>query len=201
MIASHPELRLDLGCGTVTPPGYVGLDNLTGVPPDQRRPASQGSAASDEYGRSGPDVLLDLNHDRFPFPDGCAVEVRARHFLEHSVLDHIFAETWRVLRPGGSFVIVVPYANSAWGMYPGHSIFLTERFFRESEPFRRRFSIERTTYRQDEAWEAWPWLARRLIPFSWARTHLFNVCKEMRIEARALKPSASASQLATSAGA
>jgi hypothetical protein len=28
-----------------------------------------------------------------------------------------------------------------------------------------------------------------LIPYDWARTHLFNVCKEMRIEARARKPS------------
>ena len=136
---------------------------------------------------TGPDVYLDLNHDSFPFPDGSCVEVRARHFLEHSVIDHIFAETWRVLGNDGLFVIIVPYANSAWGMYPGHSIFLTERFFAESESFVSRFTIERTTYRQDEAWERWPWLLRRLIPYRWARTHLFNVCKEMRIEARAIK--------------
>ena len=83
-------------------------------------------------------------------------------------------------------MIVVPYANSAWDMYPRHSIFLTERFFAESEPFVSRFAIERMTYRQDEAW---PRLLRRLIPYDWARTHLFNVCKEMRIEARARKPS------------
>jgi len=190
LIDAHPELRLDLGCGRVKPAGYVGLDNLVGVPPDQlAHPPAPGDAAPAAGALEGPDVYLDLNQEPFPFPTGSCAEVRARHFLEHSVLDHIFAEAWRVLRPGGLFVIVVPYANSAWGMYPGHSIFLTERFFAESEPFVSRFAIERTTYRQDEAWEAWPRLLRRLIPYDWARTHLFNVCKEMRIEARARKPS------------
>jgi hypothetical protein len=67
-------------------------------------------------------------------------------------------------------------------------MFLTERFFGESESFHRRFAIERTTYRQDEAWEGWPRLLRWATPYKWARTHLFNVCKEMRIEACALKP-------------
>jgi SAM-dependent methyltransferase len=206
LIEAHTELRLDLGCGQVKPHGYVGLDNLVGVPPDQDQTAVSEEGLDPSTGEhcscagsspargcalhTGPDVLLDLNRERFPFPDDSCVEVRARHFLEHSVLDHIFAEAWRVLRPGGLFVIVVPYANSAWGMYPGHSIFLTERFFAESEPFANRFAIERTSYRPDESWEAWPRLVRRLIPYDWARTHLFNVCKEMRIEARAVKQSA-----------
>ena len=131
----------------------------------------------------GPDVFLDLNAERYPFADGSVAEVRSRHFLEHSLLDHVFGESHRLLRPGGRFVAIVPYASSADGMAPGHSVFLTERFFERNPSFQAKFSLERVTYRQSEEWERWPRLLRRLIPYTWARTHLFNVCREMRVEA------------------
>jgi hypothetical protein len=35
LIDAHLDLRLDLGCGHVKPNGYVGLDSLIGVRPDQ----------------------------------------------------------------------------------------------------------------------------------------------------------------------
>jgi SAM-dependent methyltransferase len=174
LTAAHAPLRLDLGCGWVKEPGYVGLDDLRGVgglegqSPDEAR---------------GPDVFLDLNADRWPFADGSVAEVRSRHFLEHSLLDHVFGESHRVLAPGGRFVAIVPYANSADGMAPGHTVFLTERFFEHNPSFLEKFAIERITYRQSEEWERWPRLLRRLIPYDWARTHLFNVCSEMRVEA------------------
>ncbi len=174
LLAAHPELRLDLGCGWVKEPGYVGLDDLRGVG------GLEGQSPSDER---GPDVFLDLNADRWPFADGSVAEVRSRHFLEHSLLDHVFAESHRVLRPGGRFVAIVPYANSADGMAPGHTVFLTERFFERNPSFQAQFAITRVTYRQSEEWERWPRLLRRLIPYDWARTHLYNVCKEMRLEA------------------
>jgi SAM-dependent methyltransferase len=174
LAAAHADLRLDLGCGWVKEPGYVGLDDLRGVA------SLAGQSAAD--GR-GPDVFLDLNADRYPFADGSVSEVRSRHFLEHSLLDHVFDESFRLLRPGGRFVAIVPYANSADGMAPGHAVFLTERFFELSPPFQAKFEITRITYRQSEEWERWPRLLRRLIPYDWARTHLFNVCKEMRLEA------------------
>ena len=56
-------------------------------------------------------------------------------------------------------------------------------FFERNPTFGQRFQITRITYRQSEEWEAWPRLLRKLIPYDWARTHLFNVCKEMRVEA------------------
>lgn len=45
-------------------------------------------------------------------PDQCADEVRCSHFLEHipagqARLD-VFAEVWRILRPGGVFSLTVP---------------------------------------------------------------------------------------------
>jgi len=174
LLAAHPELRLDLGCGWVKEPGYVGLDDLRGVG------GLEGQSPSDER---GPDVFLDLNADRWPFADGSVGEVRSRHFLEHSLLDHVFAESHRVLRPGGGFVAIVPYANSADGMSPGHNVFLTERFFELNPSFQAKFEITRITYRQSDEWLRWPRLLRRLIPFDWARVHLYNVCKEMRVEA------------------
>ena len=116
ILAAHPDLRIDLGCGYVKPAGYVGLDDLRGVE------GLMGQLPNDER---GPDVFLDLNADPYPFPDGSAAEVRSRHFLEHSLLDHVFGEAYRLLRPGGRFVAIVPYANSADGMAPGHSVFLT----------------------------------------------------------------------------
>jgi hypothetical protein len=61
---------------------------LIGVPSDQL----------DAAGCGGPDVYLDLNSAPFPFPDNCCNEVRARHFLEHSVVDHIFAALLNLAR-------------------------------------------------------------------------------------------------------
>ena len=174
LIAANPDLRLDLGCGYVKQPGHVGLDDLRGVA------SLAGQFPGEE---NGPDVLLDLNADTYPFPDGSVAGISSRHFLEHSHLDHVFDESHRLLRPSGSFVAVVPYANSADGMAPGHAVFLTERWFKLNRRFNERFKITRITYRQSEEWEAWPWLLRRLIPFDWARVHLFNVCREMRLEA------------------
>ena len=175
LVAAHgPRLRLDLGCGWVKEPGYVGLDDLRGVG------GLMGQSPDDDR---GPDVFLDLNADRYPFDDGSVAEVRSRHFLEHSLLDHVFGEAHRLLAPGGRFVAIVPYANSADGMAPGHNVFLTERFFERNPSFQEKFEIAAITYRQSEEWERWPRLLRRLIPYDWARTHLYNVCKEMRLEA------------------
>ena len=174
LLAAHPDLRLDLGCGWVKEPGHVGLDDLRGV---------EGLAGQAETAGGGPDVYLDLSAEAWPFADGSVAAVRSRHFLEHSLLDHVFDESHRVLRPGGSFVAIVPYANSADGMSPGHNVFLTERFFELNPNFQAKFAITRITYRQSDEWLRWPRLLRRLIPFDWARVHLFNVCKEMRVEA------------------
>src|SRR3954468_10846969 len=95
LVAAHPRLRLDLGCGYVKEPGYVGLDDLRGV---------GGLAGQFPSVEGGPDVSLDLNEDVYPFADGSVEEIRSRHFLEHSHLDHVFEQAHRLLRPGGSFV-------------------------------------------------------------------------------------------------
>jgi len=183
LIEAHAEedgaVKLDLGCGYVKPDGFIGLDDLTGagaqLPTEDR----------------APDMFLDLNSDPLPFDVDSCSEVRSSHFLEHSNLDHVFDQVFRVLRPGGTFLFVVPYANSAQGMFPGHQIFLTERFFYDNLHFQRLFRIVREHYSASEVWEGLPKEVRELLPFDQARQVLFNVCNQMTIWATPRKETVS----------
>jgi len=165
-------LRIDLGSGYAKPEGFVGLDNLVG----------ERVQVPDEA--NAPDILLDLNRTRFPFDDGSVEEVRSSHFLEHSNLDHVIDESHRVLRDGGTFHFAVPYANSAEGMYPGHLIFLTEKWFYENWNFQAKFQIVEETYTPSDDWLALPRAVRRIVPFDYARRFLFNACRQMTIIAQ-----------------
>jgi hypothetical protein len=162
-------LQLDLGSGYVTPAGFIGLDNLSG---DEIQTVDKARA---------PDLLLDLNRQPIPFPDHSCQEIRATHFLEHSNLGHIFDECHRLLHPDGVWHFKVPYANSAEGMFPGHSIFLTERFFEQNVHFQRLFVLSRVEYTPSDVWREVPRIIRRLLPFDVARKVLFNVCWEMLV--------------------
>ena len=111
------KLKLDLGCGYYKPKDFIGLDNGIGF------------GAQIENEKNEPDIIMDLNSEPLPFKDNSCIEVRASHFIEHCFLDHVFNEVYRVLMPDGKFTMIIPYANSAEGMYPGHSIFFTEKWF------------------------------------------------------------------------
>ena len=163
------NLHVDLGCGYVKPPGYIGVDNLSG----------RGSQIPDE--ENAPDILMDLNGKAFPFNDNSCDTIRASHFLEHSNVPHILDECHRVLRPGGTFTFIVPYANSAEGMYPGHQIFFTEKWFHENFKFQRFFKIGSEKYDPSQYWLDLPAFVRFFIPFNFARTFLFNACWQMSI--------------------
>lgn len=160
---------LDLGCGYVKPDGFIGVDDLSGA---------EAQVVDDER---GPDVFLDLNSDPLPFGVDSCDEVRSSHFLEHSDLDHIFEQVFRVLRPGGTFLFVVPYANSAQGMFPGHHIFLTEQFFHDNLHFQRRFRIVKEHFDPSPVWHSLPRAVKLVLPFEKARLLLFNVCHQMTI--------------------
>ena len=147
IVEAHPSLRLDLGCGYVKAAGHVGLDDLRGVA------SLSGQLPSVE---GGPDVLLDLSADAYPFADGSVTAIRSRHFLEHSGARPRPRRKPSGASSGGEFIAIVPYANSADGLAPGHQVFLTERWFEHNPGFNERFQIRRITYRQSEEWEAWP---------------------------------------------
>jgi SAM-dependent methyltransferase len=169
------DLGVDLGSGYYAPQGFVGVDDMRGV----------GSQIPDDD--NAPDLYTDLNAERVPLPDDSCYEVRASHFLEHSDLDHVFDEVYRLLRPGGTFHFVVPYANSSEGMFPGHLIFLTEIFFRENLHFQRLFRIDREHFDPSPLWDDVPRAIKQQMPFDVARKVLFGVCNQMAIWATTKK--------------
>lgn len=89
-------INLDIGCGDNKQPGFVGMDI-----------------------RPGPavDIVQDLEKFPWPLPDECVSLAVASHVVEH-INPHGFTfvnfmnEVWRVLKPGGKFMIAVPYAGS-----------------------------------------------------------------------------------------
>lgn len=59
----------------------------------------------------GVDVVIDFEEQGLPFHDEHAERVKAIHLLEHisgKAGDRIMREAFRILRPGGSFYIMVP---------------------------------------------------------------------------------------------
>ena len=161
-------LRLDLGCGYVKPEGFLGLDDLSGA--HSQIPNAE----------NAPDVFMDLNTDVLPFADGSCDEIRGSHFLEHSNVPHVLDQVHRLLRPGGTFYFVVPYANSAEGMFPGHNIFFTERFFALNLQFQRLFRTVEIQYDPSDVWDAVPAAMKEQMPFDIARQVMFNVCNQMQ---------------------
>ena len=171
ILATQPAgLRLDIGCGYYKPKGYVGIDNLVGRDTQIENVENQ------------PDILMDLNQGRIPLPDESCIEIRSSHFLEHSNLSWIIDESHRLLKPGGEFNFIVPYANSAEGMYPGHSIFLTERWFLENRNFQARYRIIKIKYDASLYWKTS--LLRFVVPFTVARKFLFNACWQMSMHCK-----------------
>ncbi len=80
-------LRIDLGCGSWKPEGFIGVDSYPG---------------------SEVDIIADLN-ENFPFPDNSIDEVRAHDVIEH-LPDriHTMNEIWRICKPNATIDIRVP---------------------------------------------------------------------------------------------
>ena len=85
-------MKLNLGCADRNFPGYLGVDI---APPA--------------------DVVTDLR-ETWPWGDNSAEEILAFDLVEH-LPDriHTMNEAWRVLRPGGLFIIEVPNAARGAG--------------------------------------------------------------------------------------
>jgi len=87
-------MRLDIGCGTHKPKGWVGMDRQE---------------------IEGVDVVHDWHDYPWPFEDGEVEVLRASHVMEHicplRVMDWM-SEAWRVLAEGGKFLVSMPLAFS-----------------------------------------------------------------------------------------
>jgi SAM-dependent methyltransferase len=81
-----------------------------------------------------PDVVHDLNVLPYPFADSSFDEIHAYHVLEHfgtqgdwRAFFAQFTEFWRILKPGGLFVAIVPMWDSEWAWGdPGHTRVITK---------------------------------------------------------------------------
>jgi predicted SAM-dependent methyltransferase len=86
-----PDARVQLGSGRHPKPGWINIDL---------------------YAIEGTDLALDLRED-LPFPDNSIALIYTEHLFEH--LDyprdarHLLREALRVLKPGGTFSIVIPH--------------------------------------------------------------------------------------------
>jgi SAM-dependent methyltransferase len=88
-------LRLNLGCGRRSLPGFYGVDHLD-LP--------------------GVDIVADLNEPLSLLPDDSVDAVYSRHTLEHvEELLPLISELHRVTRPGGRIEIIVPHFSNPYG--------------------------------------------------------------------------------------
>lgn len=96
LLKDKSGIRLDIGCGRNKQPGFVGIDMF-------------------DY--DGVDIVHDLEVTPWPLPDNCVLTATASHVLEHinphkGVFINVMNEIWRIMKPGGQFAFVVPYAES-----------------------------------------------------------------------------------------
>ena len=152
---------LDVGCGNNKFPSAYGIDMRPNTDADLRGDFTDGNAV---------DTLLAINSEWD--------EVLIRHCLEHIALPEIAIRNSRkLLTKGGMLIIIVPYAMSIEGLYPGHVSFFTEHWFQRNITFNELFGIVNIDYVQSPLSNDTDWMK--------AKTHLFNMCCEMTIIARA----------------
>lgn len=141
--------KLNLGCGNDIRLGWVNLDRLP---------------------FPGVDVQHDINLP-LPFPDNEFDEVRASHILEHVFeLIPLMNELFRIINPGGSLFIAVPWWAGTWARGdPSHRHFFDHNSFSPFSDWHGRdayiglagpWEKVSQTYREDPAFYKNTWLKR-----------------------------------------
>lgn len=110
-------IRLNLGCGLMTPPGWVNIDGswnarLAKHPVVRRTLTRVGLLPKDRLDIPwDPHVFIHDVRKPLPFENDCATAVYASHVLEHLYFEEgrqLVRESFRVLASGGIFRVVVP---------------------------------------------------------------------------------------------
>ena len=96
LLKDKSGIRLDIGAGQNKQEGFVGLD----IEPHK-----------------GVDIVQDCEEFPWSLPDECVILATASHLLEHinphkGVFIQFMNEVWRIMKPGGEFAFVVPFAGS-----------------------------------------------------------------------------------------
>lgn len=111
LIEKNNSIKLDLGCGKHKTNGYVGMDM---------------------FPFEGVDIVHNVEDFPFPLPDECVSVAIASNLVEHinphnCVFIRFMNEMWRIMKPGGEFLISAPYAFSPGdGQDPSHCNHITE---------------------------------------------------------------------------
>jgi SAM-dependent methyltransferase len=191
-LANRAEIRLDLGSGIFPREGFVGIDNFEGK---LVQLLGTGRSQDDfqDVVSGKPIIDWDLMQG-IPLHDDSVLEIITSHFVEHFPnLDFLFQEISRVLVPSGKLTIIVPYAQSVEGLYPGHSCFFTEKWFQENALFQKLFEIKSTQFKYSEYFENLKphqkMLLNAIFPGDSLRHLCFNICKEMTLVSGSRKKS------------
>jgi predicted SAM-dependent methyltransferase len=125
-------VKVNLGSGLLVEPGWLNVDGslnaLVSTWPESVQSVLYRMSGSSRL-VSREDYLAMLNEHRYihhdlvtgiPFDDGSVDFVYSSHFLEHLTKadgDRLLAESYRVLRPGGTVRVAVPDLEIAVSMY------------------------------------------------------------------------------------
>lgn len=137
--------KLHLGCGLITPPGWINLDgswnarfakvpilrsvmkSLGFVPPEQ---------AEITWSK---DILIHDVRKPLPFPDNSMVAIYGSHMLEHLYLEEakrLLHDCWRVLQPSGVLRMVVPDLRS-----------MTQEYLNNAQSQQQEIAADRLNHR------------------------------------------------------
>ena len=128
-------MKINLGCGNRSIPGYENIDIQE---------------------RVNPDLVCDITTG-LPYGDNSIDGARAFDFLEHIPQDkviYVITEIWRVLKPGGIFESFTPDAEFGQGFFqdPTHRspwvenswLYYSDESYRDLYGIEANFKIERT---------------------------------------------------------
>jgi SAM-dependent methyltransferase len=170
-------MKLNLACGKNKLPGWFNVDISRVVEPD---------------------ACFDLLKFPWDFADESIEEIFCSHFVEHigDELIDFMDEAYRVLRPGGSFLIRCPYYTSirAW-QDPTHKRPISEFLFYyfnleqrrklgvDHYPIKSDFEIGELRYHYPEELKDCPEEER-----SWLRVHAWNTVADIEVLLRKNDP-------------
>lgn len=94
-------MKIELGAGGSKRPGFVKVDC---------------------FEAENIDIVHNLETCPLPFDDEVADKVIAQHVLEHITnFNELMNEVWRIMKPGGQFIVAIPQAMDSKGIWHGEA--------------------------------------------------------------------------------
>ncbi len=106
IIKLDKKIQIDLGCGKNKQSGFVGIDIRD----------------------CGQEIVWDVR-EGIPFPDNSVDMVYSSHTMEHfddGECEDVLREIYRILKPGGTTMHIIPHADDPTAHYFDHKTFWNE---------------------------------------------------------------------------